>query len=291
MIICRRFFLQAGIGMLLAPVIHSCGQPSKGSFDLENRLLERVKKRGYLVVATEDDYPPFEFLVNGKATGYDHDLLELLKKSVPFEIRQEILPWQGILSGVAEQKYDVALTAVGITDDRAKLLDFTTPIAESTIAYLKRKGDKSIQRVQDLSGKRIGVQQGGVSAAAVPDLEATLQQQGGKVGAIKQYHGFAEAYQDLLNQRLDAVLHNIVSLSVLVNDKPGLFELGERVSRRSYAAWAVKKGDKDLLDGLNEFLTKVRTSGTLQKLQQKWFKISFDHLPTQPLLPGDRPIT
>ena len=291
MIICRRFFLQAGIGMLLAPVIHSCVQPSKGSFDLGNRLLERVKKRGYLVVATEDDYPPFEFLVNGKATGYDHDLLELLKKSVPFEIRQEILPWQGILSGVAEQKYDVALTAVGITDDRAKLLDFTTPIAESTIAYLKRKEDRSIQRVQDLSGKRIGVQQGGVSAAAVPDLEATLQQQGGNVGAIKQYHGFAEAYQDLLNQRLDAVLHNIVSLSVLVNDKPGLFELGERVSRRSYAAWAVKKGDKDLLNCLNEFLTNARTSGTLQKLQQKWFKISFDHLPTQPLLPGDRPIT
>jgi polar amino acid transport system substrate-binding protein len=291
MIICRRFFLQAGMGILLAPVIHSCVQPSKGSFNLGSRLLERVKKRGYLVVATEDDYPPFEFLVNGKATGYDHELLELLKKSVPFEIRQEILPWQGILSGVAEQKYDIALTAVGITDARAKLLDFTTPIAESTIAYLKRKEDRSIQQVQDLSGKRIGVQQGGVSAAAVPDLEATLQQQGGKVGAIKQYHGFAEAYQDLLNQRLDAVLHNIVSLSVLVNDKPGLFELGKRVSRRSYAAWAVKKGDKELLDGLNEFLTNTRASGTLQKLQQKWFKISFDHLPTQPLLPGDRPIT
>src|SRR6266576_856147 len=73
--------------------------------------LEEIKKRGYMVVATEDDYPPFEYVVNGKPMGYDHALLAILRKSAPFEIRQEILPWQGILPGVASGKYDVALSA------------------------------------------------------------------------------------------------------------------------------------------------------------------------------------
>ncbi|MBW4420065.1 MAG: transporter substrate-binding domain-containing protein [Myxacorys californica WJT36-NPBG1] len=95
-----------------------------------------------------------EFLVNGKPTGFDHELLDRLRKRVPFEIRQEILPWQGILPGVAEGKYDVALTAVGITDERAKTLDFTMSFAESTITYVKRKDDASINTLKIWLTKR-----------------------------------------------------------------------------------------------------------------------------------------
>ncbi|MGV0023943.1 transporter substrate-binding domain-containing protein [Phormidesmis priestleyi] len=287
----RRFFLQAGASTLLASLVHGCVQSSQRSLlSVDDSLLAQTKKRGYLLVVTEDDYPPFEFLVNGKPTGFDYDLLERLRKVVPFEIRQEIMPWQGILPGVAAGKYDLALTAVGITDERSKLLDFTRPIAESTIAYIKRKDDRSIKTLRDLSGKILGAQQGGVSLAAVPDLEAQLKQQGGAIAQVKQYRGFAEAYQDLLNGRLDAVLHNIVSLSVLVDEKPAIFELGERVSRKSYAAWAVKKGNQALLDLLNGFFSNLHDQGELKPLQEKWLKISFEHLPPQPLLPGDRPI-
>ena len=287
----RRFFLQAGASALLASLAPGCvTSQSRSSFSPSDDLLKQIKKRGYLLVATEDDYPPFEFLVNGKPTGFDHELLERLRKVVPFEIRQEILPWQGILPGVAEGKYDLALTAAVITDERSKLLDFTRPIAESTIAYIKRKDDVSIKTLHDLSGKILGVQQGGASLAAVPDLAAQLKRQGGAIAQVKQYRGFAEAYQDLLNGRLDAVLHNIVSLSVLVDEKPAIFELGERVSRKSYAAWAVKKGNQALLDPLNHFLSNLQEHGELKPLQEKWLKISFENLPTQPLLPGDRPI-
>ncbi|WP_242024396.1 transporter substrate-binding domain-containing protein [Trichocoleus sp. FACHB-591] len=279
--------------MLLTSAAHGCIQsPQSGStLKASNALLTQIKQRGHLLVATEDDYPPFEFLVNEKPIGFDHELLAQLRKTIAFEIRQEILPWQGILPGVADGKYDLALTAVGITDERAKTLDFTMPIAESTIAYIKRKDDLTIKTLADLSGKVLGVQQGGVSLAAIPDLAAQLKQQGGTLGQIKQYRGFAQAYQDLLNQQLDAVLHNIVSLSVLVSEKPAIFELGERVSRKSYAAWAVKKGNQALLDLLNRFLDDLRTQGELKRLQEKWFKITFANLPTQPLLPGDRPLS
>lgn len=288
----RRFFLQAIAGSILASVAHGCTRSSQSSLSLpiSDRLLEQIKQRGYLLVATEDDYPPFEFLVNGKPTGFDHELLNRLRKQVPFEIRQEIIPWQGLLPGVAQGEYDVALTAVGITDERSQTLDFTMPISESTIAYVKRKEDTSIQSLKDLAGKPIGAQQGGVSLAAVPDLAAELDRQGGQLGPVKEYKAFAEAYQDLLSGQIDAVLHNIVSLSVLVNEKPAIFELGDRISRKSYAAWAVKKGNQDLLDFLNAFLQQMRNQGELKQLQTQWLKIAFEDLPTQPLLPGDRPI-
>uniref|UniRef100_A0A832M270 Transporter substrate-binding domain-containing protein n=1 Tax=Oscillatoriales cyanobacterium SpSt-402 TaxID=2282168 RepID=A0A832M270_9CYAN len=288
----RRSFLQAGAGLILGTIAHGCMSSPQGNstFKISDGLLNQVKQRGYLLVATEDDYPPFEFLVNGKPTGFDHELLERLRKVVPFEIRQEILPWQEVLPGVREGKYDVALSAAIITDERSQYLDFTMPICESTIAYVKRKDDLSIRSLRELSGKVLGTQKGGASFEVVPELAAELKKHGGALGQVKQYRTFTEAYQDLLNKQLDAVLHNIVSLSVLVNEKPAIFELGERVGRKAYAAWAVKKGNQDVLDLLNQFLSSQRASGELKQLQAKWLKITFDELPAQPLLPGDRPV-
>jgi polar amino acid transport system substrate-binding protein len=252
--------------------------------------LEEIKKRGYMIVATEDDYPPFEFVVDGKPMGYDHELLSILRKTAGFEVRQEILPWQGILPGVASGKYDVALSAAVITDERVKSLDFTVPISESTMAYVKRKGDASIKSLKDLSGKTLGVQQGGASFQVLPELEAELKKTGGKLGSVVQFGAFSEAYQDLVNRRIDAVIHNIVSLSTLVSEKPDVFELGQRVGRKSYAAWAVQKNNKSLVDFLNAFLNQQKANGTYKQLQAKWLKITFDDLPNQPLLPGDRPV-
>lgn len=252
--------------------------------------LEEIKKRGYMVVATEDDYPPFEAVVNGKPVGYDHALLAMLKKEAGFEIRQEILPWQGILPGVASGKYDAAVTAAVITDERAKSLAFTRPIAESTMAYVKRTGDDRIKTLKDLSGKTLGAQQGGASFQVMPELETDLKKSGGKLGQVVQYGNFSEAYQDLINKRLDAVVNNIVSLSTLTSEKPKQFELGQRVGEKSYAAWAVQKGNKSLLDFLNAFLAKAKADGSAKKLQAEYLKITFDGLPSEPLLPGDRKI-
>lgn len=289
----RRLLLQAGASTLLTVGIQGCVRSSQNSVSLKvgDRLLSQIKQRGHLLVATEDYYPPFEFLVNDQPVGLDHKLLELLQKSAPFKIQQEILPWQGLLPGVGAGTYDAAITAANITEERAAFLDFTMPIAETTLIYLKRRGDRSIQGIANLSGKTIGVQQGGASMSAIPGLEVTLKETGGMLGSVRQYGSFAEAYRDLDSQRIDVVIHNIVSLSILVNEKPGIFELGQAVVPRSYAAWAVKKGNRDLVDYLNQFLTAMRESGELKKLQQKWLKVTFDNLPTQPLLPGDRPIT
>lgn len=272
--------LQCGAGVFLVGAI--------GIFPALGASLEEIKKRGYMVVATEDDYPPFEYVVNGKPMGYDHALLAILRKSAGFEIRQEILPWQGILPGVASGKYDAAVTAAVITDERAKSLDFTMPISESTMAYVKRKGDNRIKSIKDLSGMTLGVQQGGASFQVLPDLEAELKKTGGKLGNIVQYGAFSEAYQDLANKRLDAVIHNIVSLSTLISEKPDQFELGQRVGQKSYAAWAVQKGNKSVTDFLNAFLVQQKANGTMHKLQIEDLKIGFDDLPNEPLLPGDR---
>jgi polar amino acid transport system substrate-binding protein len=82
--------------------------------------LEEIKKRGYLIAATEDDFRPFEFVKDGKPTGFDNELVQELRTFAPFEIKQEILPWTGLLAGVSTGKYDIAITAAIITKERTQ---------------------------------------------------------------------------------------------------------------------------------------------------------------------------
>jgi polar amino acid transport system substrate-binding protein len=241
--------------------------------------LDEVKSRGYLSVATEDDFRPFEFVQDGKPTGYDNELLDLIRKSAPFEIRQDIIPWTGILPGVITGKYDMALTAVLITEEREKTLDFTSPVAEVTDFYVKRKGDDSIKTLGDLSGKTIGVQVGSAMLAHLPQLETKLKALGGTMGKVVEYPSNPEAYQDLALGRVDIVVNTVINLRTLVAEKPDVFELGEAVSAPTYVSWALKKGNKEILQFVNAALIAARRSGALYELQQKWFGTTFKEMP------------
>src|ERR1700675_1155623 len=265
----RRLMLGAMAALFAMPMVIG---------DAKAASMEEIKKRG-LIVATEDDFRPFEFVKDGKPTGFDNELIEDLRKYAPFEIKQEILPWTGILAGVSTGKYDVAITAAIITKERKQSLAFTSPIADATHFYVKRRDDKSISSVKDLSGKAVGVQAGSALLARLPELGAMLEKDGGKLGKVVEYTSYPEAYQDLALGRVDYVVNTIINLKTLVAEKPAVFELGQAVSGKSFPAWAVAKDNKELVAFLNEFIAKEKASGRFAELQKKWFGEAFPDLP------------
>jgi polar amino acid transport system substrate-binding protein len=242
-------------------------------------LQDKIKSGQPVVIATEDDYRPFEFIQDGKPAGLNNELFDILKSETKFELRHEILPWTGLLAGVSTGKYDAAITGALINKERANTFDFAMPIAENTHYYLKRKSDNSIKDIKDLSGKTVGVQAGSVLLARLPELEAMLAKTGGKLGKVVQYTSYPEAYQDLANGRVDYVVNGQINLLALTEEKPGVFEIGQAVSGPSFVAWPVKKGNKEMLNFLNGFLKKMRDSGKLAELQRKWLKVEFKNLP------------
>jgi polar amino acid transport system substrate-binding protein len=267
----RGMLLRIALGLLIAAALHHYATAA---------TLEEIKKRGYMIVATEDDYKPFEFVQDGKPMGFDHELLDVFKKTAGFEVKQEIIPWTGLLAGVATGKYDVAVTAALITKERAKSLDFSMPIADATHYFVKRKGDTSIKEIKDLDGKTLGIQAGSGLLQRLPELEAMLKTTGGKIGKVVEYTSYPEAYQDLALKRTDYVINTIINITALVKEKPTVFEVGLPVSGKSFPAWAVAKGNKELLELLNKFFAEQRANGTIAKLQEKWLGRSFPDLPT-----------
>ena len=269
-----RTALQSALGLFGALLLFGAmPQPADAA------SLEEIKKRGYLIAATEDDFRPFEFVKDGKPAGFDNELVDELRRYAPFEIKQEILPWTGLLAGVSTGKYDIAITAAIITKERTQSLDFTSPIADATHYYVKRKSDTSITAIKDLNGKTVGIQAGSALLGRLPELETMLKADGGKLGKVVEYTSYPEAYQDLALGRTDYVVNTIINLKALVAEKPNVFEIGQPVSGKSFPAWAVKKGNAELLAYMNEFIAKQKASGKFAELQQKWFGESFPNLP------------
>lgn len=253
--------------------------------------LDEIKARGFMISATEDNYPPFEFVKDGVPMGLDHELLALLQKEAPFKIRSEILPWQGLLAGVATGQYDVAISAGVITEERTKTLTFAEPIAPATSTCVIRANDDRVKTVADLNGLTIGTQLGSSLFQELPQLAEMLKKSNGTMGKVVQYPSFPEAYQDLLAGRTDIVVNTTVAIADVVRQRPDKFKAcGFPVSQSSYHAWAVARSNTQLRDYLSAFIDKLRQSGKLAELQKKWLGEAFPDLPHVGLLPGDRPM-
>jgi polar amino acid transport system substrate-binding protein len=241
--------------------------------------LSDIKARGYMAAATEDDFRPFEFVEDGVSKGYDADVLAEVKKALPFDVHQEILPWAGILPGVTTGKYDIAVTAVLVTDARKPTFDFASPVAQSTNFYAVKAGS-SIHSPSDLNGKTVGAQAGSAMLADVKAFDADLKAKGGAgFKSIVEYPSNPEAYQDLALGRTDAVANTEINLRSLVQERKGTFELGHAIAKPVYIAWALKKGNTDTVKLIDDALLALRSSGKMYELQQKWFGTTFKDMP------------
>ncbi|WP_244832262.1 transporter substrate-binding domain-containing protein [Caballeronia sp. TF1N1] len=241
---------------------------------------DEIKSRGYLSVATEDDYTPFEFVADGKNTGYDNDLLALVKKKIGVDVKQQVMPWSGILPGVTTGKYDMALTAVLVTDERKKSFDFASPTCEAVTFYATKKGSP-IKSPDDLAGKVVGAETGSAMLADLKLFDADLKKKHGGAGIkqIVEYQSYPEAYQDLALGRVDAVANTQISLNSLIKTRPDTFSVGQAIGKPTYIAWAVKKGNGDVLKMVDTALLELRKSGEMYQLQQKWLGATYKDMP------------
>lgn len=95
--------------------------------------LATIKQRGTAIVGTQADYPPFEFIENGKIVGYDKDLLDSIIAAWGVKLEQLDLPFAGLLTGLMQNKFDFVCTALLILPERSKKLAMTLPIAAAPV--------------------------------------------------------------------------------------------------------------------------------------------------------------
>ncbi|MBE9606815.1 transporter substrate-binding domain-containing protein [Acetobacteraceae bacterium H6797] len=239
--------------------------------------LSKAKSAGKLVVATELHFAPFHFSEGGKAVGLATDIFEQAGKDMGVAIEFLDLPWESVLPGLEAKRYDMVAGPATITKARVARYRFSAPIAEATVALMKKAGDNSIQKPADIAGKQLG---GGRATAQLAQFQAYVATLPGTTPPIKEYVSFSEAYADLAAGRIAAVANSFPNLAYTVKQRPNVFALVEPpFGSKSYFGFITRKDDPDtapLMDALDASIGKMRTSGQLAEMQKKWFGVSFD---------------
>ena len=237
-------------------------------------LLDKIKADKVFTVATEARFAPFEFVEDGKIVGYSADIMAEVMKALPgVELKRLDLPWQGILPGLAAGRFDYVVTSVTVTPERMTAYHLSAPIADATMALLKRKGDGTITKPEDIAGKAVGSQAGSAQLAALETFAATLKDKGGPV-TVSTYTDFSEAYADLGAGRIQAVVNSLPNLLEAARQRPDVFEVVlPTFGPKTYFSWAGRNdADSASLNALMDAeLVKLNTSGKLAELQKKWF--------------------
>lgn len=262
----KRFFLKAVVGaaMLLGTSLAAHAED----------VLAKVKAAGVLKVGTETAFAPFDFIDAGAHVGLNVDLFDEVGKELGVKIEWVTLPWEGVLPGLEAGKFDVVAGPATITKARMERYRFTAPIAEATVAILKKAG-APISKPEDIAGKAVGVGKATAQLAQLTEFSATLPT---KVD-IREYPAFNDAYADMAAGRIVAVANSLPNIAFVAKQRAGMFEVVlPPFGKKTYFGFVGRK-DADyasLMDAIDAALIKMKGDGRMAKLQEKWFGTKFD---------------
>ncbi|WP_370635901.1 transporter substrate-binding domain-containing protein [Paralcaligenes sp. KSB-10] len=246
--------------------------------------LARVKKAGELVLGTEMQFAPFDFLKDGKQEGFNKELFAEVGKGLGVKIRFIDLPWPSVLPGLDAKKFDMVAGPLNVTKARMERYTFTLPIADGTVALLKRTSDKALQKPADIAGKAVGGGKGSAQLEQLKEFADTLNPK----PQIKEYIDNNQAYADLAAGRIVAVGNSLTNIAYVAQQRPKMFTVVKPAfGKKVYFAYMGLKGadSKPLLDAIDKVILAMHKDGRLAALQKKWFGVEMD-VPTGPFVPN-----
>ena len=214
-----------------------------------------------LIMATNAEFPPYEFHEGDQIVGIDAEIAQAIADEVGAELVIEDMAFDSVLASVQTGKADMGIAGLTITEDRLQNVDFSTPYATAAQVIIVKEGS-AIETPDDLAGKNIGVQLGTTGDIYADDIEDAN---------IERYNKGFEAVQALLQDKVDAVIIDNEPAKVFVSQNEGLKIVDEAFTYEEYAI-AVKKGNTELLNKINDAIKKLQDSGKLQEIVDKYIK-------------------
>ncbi len=226
-----------------------------------------AKEDEVIVVATDATWPPMEYIdENKEIVGFDIDLMNMAAEEAGFEVEYRNTAWDGIFAGLANGNYDAVISSVTITDKRKETMDFSIPYINAGQVLIVQNSTTGVTTLEDLEGKSVGAQIGTTGAFEVDKVDGV---------ELKTYDELGLAIEDLVNGRIAGVVADtpIAADFALQNEsyKGQLKIVGEPFTDEYYGV-AVKKGNDEVLEKINEGLRKVLDAGKDEELKDKWLR-------------------
>ena len=218
-----------------------------------------TEEKDVLVMATNAEFPPYEFYEGQEIVGIDAEIAAAIAEKLGYELKIEDMAFDSIIAAVSSGKADFGLAGMTVTEDRLESVNFSDTYATATQVVILME-DSEITGIADLDGKKIGVQLGTTGDIYAGDIaDAT----------IERYNKGFEAVQALTQGKIDAVIIDNEPAKVFVAENEGTKILEEDFAVEEYAA-AIAKDNTELLEKVNTALAELTEDGTLQAIVDKY---------------------
>ena len=215
-----------------------------------------------LTFAMEPSYPPFETTnEKGEIIGFDVDIANAICKEIQATCKFKGEAFDALIPNLKAKRFDASISAIDITDARAKQVLFSDAYYDSTASYVTLKGKATLE-----SAKNVGVQNG-----------TTFQQYTvaeTKQYTTKAYASLQSAILDLKSGRIDMIFGDTAVLADMISKEPEMQFVGEKVANKKYfgngLGIAMHKSNKELAEQLNKGLAAIKANGEYQKIYDKW---------------------
>ena len=214
---------------------------------------------GTLVMATNAEFPPYEYYEDGDIVGIDVEIAKAIAAKLGMELQIEDMAFDAIIPAVTSGKADFGAAGMTVTEERQRSVEFTDTYANSNqVAIVKE--DSDITGSDALAGKIIGVQLGTTGDALATEI---------KDATVERYNKGLEAVQSLTQGKIDAVVIDQATAEAFVKKTEGIKILEEKMSEEEYAI-AIKKGNMELVEKMNEAIKELKEEGKIDEIVAKY---------------------
>jgi putative glutamine transport system substrate-binding protein len=228
--------------------------------------LEKIKKRGKLIVGVKYDLNLFGLKnpKTGQVEGFDIDIAKGLAKKIlgdENKIEFKEVTSKTRIPMLNNGEIDAIIATMTITEERKKEVDFSDVYFMAGQSLLVKK-DSKINSVKDLKkGMTVLTAKGSTSAENIRKIAPQVN--------VLEFENYAEAFTALKAGQGDALTTDNALLWGMAKQDPNYRVLDETFSKEPYGI-AVRKGDKELLQVINEYLKEIKANGEYDKIYEKW---------------------
>lgn len=228
------------------------------------RTLDEIKKSGELKVAVFSDKAPFGYVdKDGNYAGYDVYFAERLAKDLGVKAAYTSVDPAARVDVLTSNKVDVTLANFTVTDERKEKVDFAKPYMKVALGVVSPEGAE-ITDVSQLKGKTLIVAKGTTAETYFEKNEPDIK--------LQKYDQYADAYNALLDGRGDAFSTDNTEVLAWAKSNKG-FKVGiTKLGDEDTIAPAVQKGNKELLDWINEEIDKLGDENFFHKDYEETLK-------------------
>ncbi|ADD68461.1 extracellular solute-binding protein family 3 [Denitrovibrio acetiphilus DSM 12809] len=241
---------------------------AKDNDDQPVSALDSIVKSGVFKVGLDPGYMPFEMRdKKGELIGFDIDLAKDMAKSMGVKLEIVTTAWDGIIPALLTGKFDLIMGGMTVTQLRNLRVNFADPyiVVGQTIIINKKVADK-VKSYKDLNDPKYTVC---AKLGTTGDIAISKYMPNAK---HRQYETEAEGMMEVVNGRVDAFVYDLPPNAIFASKhKERVVHLEEPFTFEPLA-FAVRRGDYDFVNWINNYLQQIKGDGKYQVIYNKWFE-------------------